>query len=162
MKVNARESCPDSVSSVRFLRLKTGCVSITYPQKRGVAQPGSAPEWGSGGRRFESVHPDSGQPKTQVLLGHNHQADQRTTTNDNGRNFRQRGMKVCVKYKVVLEPQDEGGYTVYVPALPGCVSQGETSDEAMANIKEAIEVYRESLKARGISLPRVEEREVAV
>ena len=67
-----------------------------------------------------------------------------------------------MKYKVVLEPQDEGGYTVYVPALPGCVSQGETSDEAMANIKEAIEVYRESLKARGISLPRVEEREVAV
>ena len=67
-----------------------------------------------------------------------------------------------MRYKVVLEPQEEGGYTVYVPALPGCVSQGETTDEAMVNIKEAIEVYLESLRDRGIPLPKVEEREVAV
>ena len=67
-----------------------------------------------------------------------------------------------MKYKVVVEPQEEGGYTVYVPSLPGCVSQGETVEEAMANIKEAIEVYLESLKERGIPLPQVEEREVAV
>lgn len=67
-----------------------------------------------------------------------------------------------MKYKVVLEPQDEGGYTVYVPSLPGCVSQGETANEAMANIKEAIEIYLESLKERGIPMPRVEEREVLV
>ncbi len=42
-------------------------------------------------------------------------------------------------YKVVLEPCDEGGYVVSCPALPGCHSQGETKEEAMANIKEAIE-----------------------
>ncbi len=39
-----------------------------------------------------------------------------------------------MNFKVVLEPQKEGGYTVYVPTLPGCVSQGETNKEAMANI----------------------------
>jgi len=67
-----------------------------------------------------------------------------------------------VKFKVVLEAQDEGGYTVYVPALPGCVSQGETAEEAMANIREAIDIYLESLKERKVVLPRIEEREVAV
>lgn len=40
-----------------------------------------------------------------------------------------------MNFKVVLEPQEEGGYTVYVPALPGCVSQGETAEEAMTNIR---------------------------
>ncbi len=67
-----------------------------------------------------------------------------------------------MKYKVVLEPQEEGGYTIYVPSLPGCVSQGETAEEALENIKEAIGLYLESLEARGIPRPRVEEREVAV
>ena len=45
---------------------------------------------------------------------------------------------------VILEPQEEGGYTVYVPSLPGCVSEGDTKEEALANIKEAIELYLES------------------
>jgi len=67
-----------------------------------------------------------------------------------------------MKYNIVLEPQEEGGYTVYVPALPGCVSQGETVEEAMDNIKDAIIVYLESLRERGVNLPQVEEREVAV
>ncbi len=67
-----------------------------------------------------------------------------------------------MKYKVVVEPQEEGGYSVYVPALPGCVSQGETVDEALDNIREAIEVYLESLKQRGIALPQIKEHEVAV
>jgi predicted RNase H-like HicB family nuclease len=71
-------------------------------------------------------------------------------------------MEAKVKYKIVLEPQEEGGYTVYVPALPGCVSQGGTVEEAMDNVKEAITVYLESLRERGIDLPQVEEREVAV
>ena len=48
-----------------------------------------------------------------------------------------------MKLKVVLEPQEEGGYTVYVPSLPGCISQGETMEEALKNIKEAIELYLE-------------------
>jgi len=67
-----------------------------------------------------------------------------------------------MKYKVVVEPQEEGGYTVYVPTLPGCVSQGETVEEALDNIKEAIEVYLESFKQRGIDLPQIKEHEVAV
>jgi predicted RNase H-like HicB family nuclease len=48
-----------------------------------------------------------------------------------------------VKLKIVLEPSDEGGYTVFVPALPVCISEGETRDEALANIREAIELYLE-------------------
>jgi predicted RNase H-like HicB family nuclease len=48
-----------------------------------------------------------------------------------------------MKLKVVLEPQEEGGYTVYVPALPGCISQGETKKEALDNILEAIQLYLE-------------------
>ena len=48
-----------------------------------------------------------------------------------------------MKLQVVLELSDEGGYTVYVPALPGCISEGENVDEALENIKEAIELYLE-------------------
>jgi len=43
--------------------------------------------------------------------------------------------------KVVYEPTDEGGYTVYVPSLPGCISEGDTLEEARDNIREAIELY---------------------
>ena len=50
-----------------------------------------------------------------------------------------------MKLKVVLEPQEAGGYTVYVPALRGCISEGETKDEALRNIKEAVELYLEAL-----------------
>jgi predicted RNase H-like HicB family nuclease len=48
-----------------------------------------------------------------------------------------------MKLKVVLELAEEGGYTVYVPALQGCISEGETREEALQNIKEAIEIYLE-------------------
>ena len=50
-----------------------------------------------------------------------------------------------MKFKVVLEPSDEGGFTVYVPALPGCISEGETEAEALKNIREALELYLEPL-----------------
>ncbi|MHC5858948.1 type II toxin-antitoxin system HicB family antitoxin [Nostoc sp.] len=48
-----------------------------------------------------------------------------------------------MKIKVLLEPSDEGGYTVYVPSLPGCISEGETIEEALENIQEAIELFLE-------------------
>ncbi len=48
-----------------------------------------------------------------------------------------------MKVTVVLEPSDEGGYTVIVPTLPGCISEGDSREEALANIKEAIELYLE-------------------
>lgn len=46
-------------------------------------------------------------------------------------------------YKVVIEPQDEGGFTAYVPGLPGCVSEGETYQETLNSIREAMELYIE-------------------
>ena len=45
--------------------------------------------------------------------------------------------------QIVLEASDEGGYTAYVPALPGCISEGNSRDEALSNIREAIELYLE-------------------
>ena len=53
-----------------------------------------------------------------------------------------------MKFKVILEPQPEGGYVAYVPALPGCFSQGETKEEVLKNIKEAIELYLEVLEEK--------------
>lgn len=52
-----------------------------------------------------------------------------------------------MKLKVVIEPQEEGGYTVYVPSLPGCISEGDTKEEALLNIREAIELYLETDKS---------------
>ena len=51
-----------------------------------------------------------------------------------------------MKIQVVLEPSDEGGYTALVPALPGCISEGDTKDEAIRNVREAIEVYLEPVE----------------
>ncbi len=51
-----------------------------------------------------------------------------------------------MRIKVVLESSDEGGYTVYVPSLPGCISEGETVEEALRNIREAIELYLEPVE----------------
>ncbi len=49
-----------------------------------------------------------------------------------------------MRFKVVLETAEEGGYTVSVPSLPGCISEGDTKEEALKNIREAIELYLES------------------
>ncbi|MDL1912233.1 type II toxin-antitoxin system HicB family antitoxin [Chloroflexi bacterium CFX6] len=51
-----------------------------------------------------------------------------------------------MRFKIVLEESDEGGYTVYAPSLPGCISEGETKEEALKNIQEAIELYLESVE----------------
>jgi predicted RNase H-like HicB family nuclease len=51
-----------------------------------------------------------------------------------------------MRFKVILESSDEGGYTAYVPSLPGCISEGETVDEALANIREAVELYLEPVE----------------
>jgi predicted RNase H-like HicB family nuclease len=57
------------------------------------------------------------------------------------------------RYTLVLEREPEGGYHVFCPALPGCHSQGDTVDEAIANGTEAIEAYLESLIAHNEPLP---------
>jgi len=51
-----------------------------------------------------------------------------------------------MKFRVILEPSDEGGYTVLVPALPGCISEGDTKEEALKNIEEAIALYLEPVE----------------
>ncbi|MBK5260554.1 MAG: type II toxin-antitoxin system HicB family antitoxin [Thermoanaerobaculia bacterium] len=64
-----------------------------------------------------------------------------------------------MKLKIVLEPSDDGGFTVFVPVLPGCVSEGETREEALTNIREAIELYLEPGESDLIAAPgsRIEE-----
>jgi predicted RNase H-like HicB family nuclease len=51
-----------------------------------------------------------------------------------------------MRLKVLLEPSEEGGYTIYVPSLPGCISEGETVEDALTNIREAIELYLEPVE----------------
>jgi predicted RNase H-like HicB family nuclease len=58
-----------------------------------------------------------------------------------------------VRYIVILEREEDGGYHAFVPALHGCHSQGDTLAEAEENIREAMEIYIESLKASGEDLP---------
>lgn len=55
--------------------------------------------------------------------------------------------------QVIIEPDETGGYVVSCPSLPGCHSQGETIDEALANIREAIELYIEVLLEDGRPIP---------
>lgn len=66
------------------------------------------------------------------------------------------------QFRVNLELNELGGYTVTVPILPGCVSEGDTKEEALANIKEAIELYLESLRADGEPIPSEETVEEAI
>jgi antitoxin HicB len=62
-------------------------------------------------------------------------------------------MATSREFEVVLTPEESGGYSVSVPALPGCTSQGGTREEALAMIRQAIELYLESLDAHGDPLP---------
>jgi len=56
-------------------------------------------------------------------------------------------------FKILLQKAEEGGFTVIVPSLPGCITQGEDLDDAIIMAKEAIEVYIEELKDRGEMIP---------
>jgi predicted RNase H-like HicB family nuclease len=58
-----------------------------------------------------------------------------------------------MKYRVLIETDEDGVFVAEVPLLPGCVSQGATREEALVNIKEAIGVYLESLEAHGEAVP---------
>lgn len=69
------------------------------------------------------------------------------------------------RYTVLLIPDpDEGGYTVLVPSLPGCITEGDTEAEALANARDAIKLYLEDLEASGETIPeeRVEPALAAV
>jgi predicted RNase H-like HicB family nuclease len=67
-----------------------------------------------------------------------------------------------MEYSVVLHDAEEGGYWVEVPALPGCYSQGETRDETLENVREAIELFLDVLREDGESIPRDEDTVVRV
>lgn len=58
-----------------------------------------------------------------------------------------------MKYRVIIEQDEDGVYIAEVPSLPGCITQGTTRTEALENIKEAIEHYLESLEAHGEPVP---------
>lgn len=62
-----------------------------------------------------------------------------------------------LSYRILLRKEPEGGYTVIVPSLPGCVTYGDTIEEAIKMAKEAIQLYIESLKEHGEEIPTEEE-----
>jgi len=67
-----------------------------------------------------------------------------------------------MKLRVVLELSDEGGYTAYVPSLPGCISEGDTREEALSNIREAIDLYLEPVDDDLPLSPDTEVTEIAL
>ena len=62
-----------------------------------------------------------------------------------------------LKYTAIFEPAEEGGYVVSVPALPGCATQGETFEDAVYMIKDAIQLYLSVLKDEGGKIPQEKE-----
>jgi len=71
-------------------------------------------------------------------------------------------MEPAREYEVVLSPEPDGGFSVFVPELPSVATQGDTRDEALAMAKEAIEGYLEVMEEEGWEVPRVERERVAV
>jgi len=67
-----------------------------------------------------------------------------------------------MKFTVILEPSEEGGYTVIVPSLPGCVSEGDSREEALKNVREAIELYLEPVEDDISFSPDSEQLEIAL
>ena len=67
-----------------------------------------------------------------------------------------------MQLRVILEPSDEGGFTALVPALPGCISEGDSREDALRNIKEAIHVYLEPVDDDWQASPDVEIVEIAI
>jgi len=58
-----------------------------------------------------------------------------------------------MKYRVTIEQDEDGAYVAGVPSLPGCISQGSTREDALHNVREAIEAYLESLRKHGEPVP---------
>ena len=67
-----------------------------------------------------------------------------------------------MRIKVILEPSEDGGYTVFAPSLPGCISEGDTKEEALRNIREAIDLYMEPTEDDELLPPNSEIIELAV
>jgi len=67
-----------------------------------------------------------------------------------------------MRIKVYLEPSEEEGFTAIVPSLPGCISEGDTKEETLKNIREAIELYLEPVEDDTLSMAEAEEVELAI
>ena len=67
-----------------------------------------------------------------------------------------------MRLKVILEKSEDGGYTVTVPSLPGCISEGDTRQQAIENIKEAIKLYLEPVPDDSSFAPTGEMIELAI
>ena len=65
-----------------------------------------------------------------------------------------------MNYTVILQEESDGGFVATVPSLPGCVTQGDTRAEALANVREAIEIYLEDCVASGETVPVEAGREI--
>ena len=65
-----------------------------------------------------------------------------------------------MKFRIIIETGEDGVFVATVPSLPGCISQGNTREEALRNIREAIEGYVESLRARNEPIPPAIHEEV--
>ena len=67
-----------------------------------------------------------------------------------------------MKLRLILEPSEDGGFTSIVPALPGCISEGETKTDALVNVEEAIRLYLEPVEDDLPLAPNAEVTEIAV
>lgn len=66
------------------------------------------------------------------------------------------------EYEIVLQPEPEGGFSVFVPELPGVATQGETVEEAKSMAREAIEAYLQVMREDGLPVPSIQRSRVAV
>ena len=67
-----------------------------------------------------------------------------------------------MKLKEILEPSSEGGFTALAPSLPGCISEGDSKEEALANIQEAIQLYMEPVEDDSDFAPNEQSKEVNI
>jgi len=70
--------------------------------------------------------------------------------------------RTIMKIQIILEPSDEGGYTAYIPSLPGCISEGNTREDTLLNIREAIDLYLAPVDDDRSFAPNAELVELAV
>ena len=67
-----------------------------------------------------------------------------------------------MRLEIILEQEEDGGYSVHCPALKGCHSQGETQEDALKNIREAIELYLEVVNEKAVKVGRQQPRNNAI
>jgi predicted RNase H-like HicB family nuclease len=75
-------------------------------------------------------------------------------SNETNKGFGESHVAVTYRFTIILDREADGGFHAFCPALKGCHSEGDTLDEAIENIREAMEAYLESLEAHGEPIPR--------